>query len=133
MALDSLVYSLIQALHNLGAALALGAPVFWLALAPPPQRARPVLGVLVGVWALQGVTGTAFGLSSWLLYGQLPDLHRIAVAALGIKIACVILGLALSVFLFARRDRAPGLLGWLTLACLAGLALIAAAVLRWNA
>ena len=132
MATDALVYSLIQALHNLGAALTLGAPVFWLALVPPAERARGVLGLLAAVWALQGVTGIGFGISSWLLYGRLPDLHPIALGALGVKIACMALGLAFSIFLLARRDQAPGPTAWLGLAALATGALVAAAVLRWN-
>ena len=132
MAADSLVYSLIQALHNLGAALALGAPVFWLALAPPAERVRPILGLLAAVWALQGITGAGFGAASWLLYGRLPELHPIAVGALALKVFCVLGGLALSILLLARRSGPPARGPWLGLAALAVSALTAAAVLRWN-
>lgn len=132
MAADSLIYSLIQALHNLGAALALGAPVFWLALAPPAERVRPILGLLAAVWALQGITGAGFGAASWLLYGRLPELHPIAVGALALKVFCMLGGLALSILLLARRGRPPARGAWFGLAAFAAITLSAAAVLRWN-
>ncbi|WP_275096682.1 hypothetical protein [Sedimenticola hydrogenitrophicus] len=133
MAIDSLIYSLIQVLHNLGAALVLGAPVFWLLLAPPLQRARPVLLILAVAWALQGITGAGFGSASWWLYGRLPDLHPIAFAALLIKIGCVTCGLLFTLYLIFTAHGAPGRLSWGALAVLAAIALSAAAVLRWNA
>lgn len=133
MATDSLVYSLIQALHNLGGAVALGAPVAWLVLRPPEKNARALVAVLVGVWTLQGVSGAGFGAASWYFYGSLPDLHPIAVAALVIKIGCMAGGATLSVYLLVRRNGRPGPRAWLGLAALAALALTGAAVLRWNA
>jgi hypothetical protein len=132
VATDSLLYALIQALHNLGAALLLGAPVFWLALAPRAERARPLLGLLAALWVLQGLTGAGFGIASWLLYGRLADLHPIALGALGIKIACVVAGLILSVFPLSRTAVAVDRAAWLGLAASAALALCAAAVLRWS-
>jgi hypothetical protein len=129
VATDSLIYALIQAPHNLGAALLLGAPVFWLALAPRAERAQPLLGLLAALWALQRLTGAGFGIASGLLYGRLPDLHPVA---LGTKILCMAASLALSLFLLSRPAGAPGRVAWLGLAASAVLALCAADVLRWS-
>jgi hypothetical protein len=62
----------------------------------------------------------------------LPDLHPIALVALGTKVVCVVLALALGVLLLARRDSLPGRAAWVGLAAFGGIALCAAAVLRWS-
>lgn len=128
--LDSLVYSSIQLVHNLGAALALGTPVTWMLYSPSPERSRQALWLLIVVWTLQGVSGIGFGTASWLIYGQLPDLHAIALSALFVKIGCVITAW-LYCFHRLRRNRPPGRFAWPLLSFVAATALTAAAVLRW--
>jgi hypothetical protein len=89
--------------------------------------------VLTG-WAAQAISGAAFGAVSYAYYGQFPDLHGIAVAALVTKMACAFAGFALAATYLrrhaawtARRCRRA----WNALLGLAATALIAAAFLRW--
>jgi hypothetical protein len=137
---DSLVYAAIQAAHNLGAALVLGAPLFrglsqpgpGSGPAPSPAASPPrgTLALIAALWALQMATGTGFGLASLSFYGALPDLHPIAWGALAAKVACALAGLGTALWLLGR-GRAPGRTAWSLLALLAAIALCAAAVLRW--
>ena len=131
--MEELVYSLIQVIHNLNGAVALGLPLFWLWYRPQHPAPSRLLGLLALVWFLQGATGATFGVASYGFYGRLPDLHPIALAALLLKVLCVLAAMALCLW-FRSRQQAAGkraLWGWLTL--LAATALAAAAVLRWNA
>jgi hypothetical protein len=133
VATDSLVYSLIQIVHNLNAALVLGVPL--LGLWHGFHGIGPVrsLRLLAGLWALQGITGAAFGAASYWLYGALPDLHPIAFGALSVKVACVGAGLGLCAWLLIRSPHAQNRAAWIGLAVLGGTALSAAAILRWYA
>ena len=85
-------------------------------------------------WAVQAASGSAFGALSWLYYGQLPDIHGIAIAALLIKTSCAASGFVL-VALYLYRGQTWGEKNaqaiWRTLAALAATALTAAAFLRW--
>lgn len=131
---ENLAYALTQVIHNLGAVTVVGGAAFalWVPVAAPERVAR-----LVGTgWALQIASGAGFGGVSWYYYGQLPDLHAVAAAALAVKIACAAGGLALTlglalrghVWAATRRQAA-----WWALAVLAVTALTAAAFLRWFA
>ncbi|MDH4235241.1 MAG: hypothetical protein OEV15_08930, partial [Gallionella sp.] len=87
--------------------------------------------VLIG-WAAQGASGATFGAISFYHYGKFPDIHDIAVAALGVKMACAALGFALAAWLlFAHPSEAFNRRAWLVLFGLGALALSSAAVLRW--
>lgn len=131
--MEELVYSLIQVIHNLNGAVALGLPLFWLWYRPQHPRPTRLLTVLALVWILQGATGAIFGVASFSFYGTLPDLHPIAFAALLLKVVCVMVATVLCLW-FMRRRKAAGKRGlWFWLTLLAATALAAAAVLRWNA
>jgi hypothetical protein len=129
-------YALNQIVHNFGAvAVTAGAacgrsPQF--SVSAPAQRRMAWL-TLAG-WIAQGASGATFGAISYAFFGQLPDIHGIAVAALSIKIACAVLGFGLSASYLARestwtdRQRRQA---WTTLLACAVLALGAAAFLRW--
>lgn len=85
-------------------------------------------------WAGQVLSGVAFGSISYAYYGQLPDIHGIAIVALLIKIACAATGFIVTVMWLlhspeweeARRNHM-----WNLLVALGVTALTAAAFLRW--
>lgn len=132
---QNLAYALTQVAHNFGAAAVAGGAVFarWPARQARETRRRLARLVLAG-WALQAASGAGFGAVSYAYYGQFPDIHGIAVAALLTKIACAAAGLVLAAVYLklesgwpeARRDAV-----WTGLAALAATALTAAAFLRW--
>ncbi len=131
---QSFGYAAIQVVHNFGAVAVVGGPAFalWLLPAGAPGR-RPIAWLVLTGWTLQVVSGIAFGAASYAWYGHFPDIHGIAVAALVIKIACAIAGLAVTSFHLVitragdTRPRNP----WGSLLALGATALTAAAFLRW--
>ncbi|MHB0918411.1 MAG: hypothetical protein ACYC1G_11605, partial [Thiobacillus sp.] len=75
-----------------------------------------------------------FGLSSLYYYGETPDLSRIAMTALGAKVAAALTGFLLAAF-YLIRGKHWGSTGvkrsFQALAALGATALTAAAFLRW--
>lgn len=137
MWMENLAYALVQVIHNLGAVAVVGGALA--GLAPPFRQTafRRLLAwiVLVG-WAVQAVSGAAFGAVSIHFYGRPPDIHTIAMTALFIKMACAATGFSLAALslLHATRDKAFFRGGvWSVLAALGLVAIIAAAFLRWFA
>lgn len=133
--MENLAYALTQLLHNFGAVAAVSGAAFalWARPLPSPRETRLVRLVALA-WAVQVASGAGFGAVSYYHYGQLPDLHGVALAALSTKIACAAAGLALAlVFAMAvgRWGEARRTMSWGVLAALAGIALAAAAFLRW--
>lgn len=135
MDLQNLAYALLQVVHNFGAVAVTGGALAALAVlragsAPP----RWLAGVVLAGWAMQIASGAGFGAVSYAWYGRFPDLHGIAVAALGVKLACAasgIVGAAACLRYASRWPAASRRLAWLGLAALAATALSAAAFLRW--
>jgi hypothetical protein len=134
---QNLAYALIQLAHNFGAvAVTGGAVAGWVTQRRDPGQATRLVWLVLAGWALQAASGAGFGLISLAYYGQFPDLHGIAVAALVIKLSCATGGLLLAILLLkfsgawsaARRQHA-----WSGLVGLAATALSAAAFLRWFA
>jgi hypothetical protein len=131
---QNLAYALIQVIHNFGAAAVVGGAVAacWPVRAEPNRRRLAWL-VLAG-WATQAASGAGFGTISYAYYGQFPDIHGIAVAALGVKMSCAAAGFALAAAYlrleggWSERGRSAA---WLVLVALAATALTAAAFLRW--
>ncbi|MGH7478744.1 MAG: hypothetical protein ACREJ8_04035 [Candidatus Methylomirabilales bacterium] len=73
-----------------------------------------------------------FGAVSLYYYGQLPDIHGVALAALGVKVGCALFGVVLGLaFLRGRWSGRKGSLVWTTQTVLGLIALTAAAFLRW--
>lgn len=132
---ENLAYALVQIVHNFGAAAVVGGAVFSLWPDRPPVGVQRRLAWLVVIgWVAQAVSGSLFGAVSYCYYGQLPDIHGIAVVALGTKVASAILGVLLGGLYLrnarhwseqARRN------AWMGLALLGTVALTAAAFLRW--
>lgn len=133
---QDLAYALNQVVHNFGAVsvTAGAAGGRWAAwsVAGPVHRRMAWLA-LVG-WVAQSASGAGFGVISYAGYGQLPDIHGIALAALSLKIACAAFGFGLSALYLARegnwsQTQRQG--AWTALLVCAAVALAAAAFLRW--
>ena len=124
--MQNLIYALIQVIHNLGAAMIVGlaATALW----QPDWRHR-LAAWIAAAWALQGMSGLMFGITTYSYERHLPDIHGIAVDALTIKITCVILAIVLSLLLYAKKGLDAQL--WRILFVLGVVALAAAAFLRW--
>ena len=135
MNLENLAYALTQVVHNFGAVMVVGGAAFgqWSRVMSAVAQQRVLWAVLVG-WLLQAFSGLGFGTISYLFYGQFPDIHGIAVAALYLKVTSAILGIGVSiVFLrnwkaWGERQQAPA---WTLLVLFGVVALTAAAFLRW--
>jgi hypothetical protein len=130
---QNLAYALTQVAHNFGAVTVVAVPLSVVS-AGRPVRERRVLWLVLSGWALQLASGALFGLVSFHFYGQLPDIHGIAVAALSVKVLCAtaaVVLVAVSLRLRAAPSERRATLIWLALAALGMTALAAAAFLRW--
>lgn len=129
---QNLWYALTQIAHNFGAVAVVAMPLH--AICRGTQRpTKPTLLVTLAGWLIQLSSGALFGLISLYYYGQLPDIHGTAVAALTIKLVCAGLSITLCLFMLrhARLSLPSPNLQWLSLSTLGAVALTAAAVLRW--
>lgn len=135
MDVQNLSYAAIQVVHNFGAVAVVGSAFHGLWLEPAQAGRRRLLAwIILAGWTVQAVSGSAFGAVSWLYYGQFPDIHGIAIAALLLKIGCAASGFVLvAMYLYHGRRWSEQKVrtAWHTLAALAATALTAAAFLRW--
>ncbi|MFA6921075.1 MAG: hypothetical protein WC216_04475 [Gallionella sp.] len=132
-AAQNLAYSLVQVVHNFGAVAAVGGSLAALKFRGVDTR-RILAKVALGGLATQGLSGAAFGATSYFFYHRFPDIAGIAIAALAIKILCVVIGcLLLASYLMPGKDWAVTRMNviWIALALLTSTALTAAAFLRW--
>lgn len=132
MDLQNLSYALVQLAHNFGAVAIVAIAWFgWRHNAQAPSR---LAGWLAFAWAIQIVSGATFGAASLYYYGQLPDIHGIAIGALAIKVIAALLGLVLALIFIGRSSAmaagAPTR-HWQIQTVLGVVALSAAAFLRW--
>jgi len=131
----SLVYTGVQILHNFGAVAVVGSPAmaWWFARDNLAAQGRLAWLLVIG-WAAQGASGAGFGMTSYFLKGQLPEISGVALIALVAKIACVTCGFAVGILYLNMASRwsvATRLKVWQGMLALAGTALTAAAFLRW--
>lgn len=137
ISLENLDYSIVQVIHNFGAAAVVGGAVF--ALFPAAQTApiQRKLAWLVGSgWTVQALSGMGFAVVSYYFYGKLPDIHGIALAALLIKMLCAVCGFSIvAIYLRYATGWTAGKrrIAWQLLIALCVTALAAAAFLRWFA
>src|SRR2546428_11426916 len=91
----NLVYTGVQILHNFGAVAVVGSPAaaWWFARDNLAAQGRLAWLLVIG-WAAQGASGAGFGMTSYFLKGQLPEIAGVAVIALVAKIACATRGFA---------------------------------------
>ncbi|MBU3538667.1 hypothetical protein [Polynucleobacter sp. UK-Gri1-W3] len=131
--MQNLLYALIQSVHNLLAVLIVGVGAYGLFFALNPTK-RALATVQSFAWALQGVTGGAFGFTTYHYFHQLPDIHGVAITALMIKIACVVPGFsfAATYVLFGPQfSKVIDRIFWWPMFLFGVLALSSAAFLRW--
>lgn len=128
-------YALVQVVHNFGAVAVVGGAIGGLYTEKLSASLQRKFAWLTGIgWAAQAASGAAFGVISYYYYGQFPDIHGIAIAALVIKMLCAATGFVTAAFYLryaaswpARRQRTA----WQLLVVLGATALTAAAFLRW--
>jgi hypothetical protein len=129
MQLDNALYALVQIAHNFGAVAAIGLPLAALryAVADPTRIYRSTLAA----WVVQVASGVGFGLVSYFVVEELPQISGLAFIALCVKILCAALAIALAVLLLARKGAMPDRAALMSLTALGALALFSAAILRW--
>lgn len=130
MQLDNALYAVAQIAHNFGAVAVVGLPLAALGFGATGDMLRRTYLLVLAGWLLQVASGVGFGLVSYFVVEELPQVSGLALGALYIKIACAALAIILLLMLLSR----PALPARLALAGLAGLgaaALFGAAVLRW--
>ncbi|HEV3017664.1 MAG TPA: hypothetical protein VGY49_01465 [Burkholderiaceae bacterium] len=133
---QDLAYALTQVVHNFGAvAVTAGAAGGrWTQAATEPKRQRRLQWLVLGGWVAQILSGATFGGISYASFGQFPEIHGIAVAALRLKITCAVAGVSVSTLLLARArawNETQRSHAWSALLGFAAIALCAAAFLRW--
>jgi len=129
--LDNALYAAAQVVHNFGAAATLGLPIAAIRYGATGSMLRRTYQLALAAWIVQLVSGVSFGLVSYYIVEELPQISGLALAALYTKILCALL----SIFLIAAA-----LLNWrvisdrialASLATFSAAALISAAFLRW--
>lgn len=133
--MENLAYALAQVLHNFGAVMVTGGAAFalWAREISIARESRLARAVALG-WVVQIASGAGFGAVSYYYYARLPEIHGVAIIALGTKMACAAAGLALSLLVVVRQAKwteGRRRLSWGWLTGLAVTALAAAAFLRW--
>ncbi|MBT9540605.1 hypothetical protein [Thiobacillus sp.] len=134
MGSENLAYALIQVAHNFGAAAVLGGALFTLWPTSRLEYGRTFAWLILCAWGVQIASGGLFGVTSLYYYGETPDLGRIALIALAVKVVAAITGFMLAAIYLMRGKtwtRAGVRRGFQSLAALAAIALTAAAFLRW--
>jgi hypothetical protein len=133
--MTELVYTLVQALHNLGAVAVVASPAVALGLRDRSAALdRRLAWVLLSAWGLQAASGAGFAAASYGLKGALPEVTGVALTALVIKLTATAGGFALAASLLRVRRLAaprPRAVAWAVCLGLAVAALLAAAPLRW--
>ncbi|HEY3567372.1 MAG TPA: hypothetical protein VGP73_05500 [Thermoanaerobaculia bacterium] len=128
-----LVYTLVQAVHNLGAVAVVASPAVALGSRGEGGQRR-LAWVLLAAWGLQAASGAGFAAASYGLKGALPEIEGVALAALVVKMAATASGVTLGAALLRARRLAggrPRAVAWGLALGLAVAALLAAAPLRW--
>lgn len=133
MVLENALYAGVQILHNFGAVAIAGIPIAALYFGQTRASALPAMAWLVfTAWLVQTASGAGFGVVSYFMEGELPDIHHVAQAALTVKIICAASALALLAMFFAKGAApSPSRAAWRVLGALGLTALTAAALLRW--
>jgi hypothetical protein len=130
-----LVYTLVQAAHNLGAVAVVASPAVALGSRGREEgNERRLAWILLAAWGLQAASGAGFAAASYGLKGALPEIAGVALTSLVIKMAATACGILLGAALLRARRLAGGRprdLAWGLALGLAVSALLAAAPLRW--
>ena len=133
--MTELVYTLVQAAHNLGAVAVVASPAAALGLrGRGGPLERRLAWTLLFAWGLQAASGAAFAATSYGFKGELPEVTGVALSSLVVKMAATAGGFLLAAVLLGSRRLSsprPRALAWTICLGLALAALLAAAPLRW--
>ena len=126
-------YACIQLIHNLGAATVVGGPAAALWPVRESQLAlKRVAQLVTAGWLAQASAGLGFGLTSYFLRGEIPDITGVALFALATKIFSTICGIPISLFAIKRiSSNRSSCIVFKILLALGVLSISAAAFLRW--
>jgi len=126
-------YACIQLVHNLGAATVVGGPAAALWLARENQLAlKRIARFVTAGWLVQATSGLGFGLTSYFLRGEIPDVTGVALFALATKIVSTVCGIPLALFAVKRvSSNRSSCLMFKALLVLGVSSICAAAFLRW--
>jgi hypothetical protein len=132
MQLDNALYTGVQIAHNFGAAAVVGLPLAALRFEATGPTLRRIYWLALLAWLVQSASGVGFGLVSYFVVGEQPEIHDLALGALCVKILCAILSMGLLAakligLAWAGSDRTA----LQRLSVLGSVALFCAAVLRW--
>lgn len=130
MQLDNALYALAQIAHNFGAVAVVGLPLAALRFSATGAMLWRTYQLTLAAWLVQVVSGVGFGLVSYFVVEELPQVSGLALGALYLKIACAALAIILLVMLLLRRAL-PARKSLAALAGLGAVALFNAAILRW--
>jgi hypothetical protein len=133
MELENALYAGVQVVHNFGAVAIAGVPIAALYFDQTRASAlRGMAGLVLAAWLLQAASGAGFGVVSYFMEGELPEIHHVARAALIVKVICAASAITILAVFFAKgAARSPSLAAWRVLGALGLTALTAAALLRW--
>ena len=132
MELENILYAGVQIAHNFGAAAVVGLPIAALCFAPAQPAVRKMAWLTLVAWLTQCASGAGFGIVSFTMEGELPQIHRVAMVALGVKILCAVLAVSSLAINLTMRVKTPlSNRTWIGLMVLAVTALTGAAILRW--
>lgn len=134
MGSENLAYALTQVVHNFGAVGVLGGALFALWPVSRLEYGRAFARLILVAWGAQIASGGLFGVTSLYYYGETPDLSRVALVALAVKVIAAVAGVVLAA-LYLLRGRAWGRAQvqrtFRSLVALGVVALTGAAFLRW--
>jgi hypothetical protein len=146
--MEDFVYACIQLTHNLGAVAVVGSPAvgLWLMnssplIVQPSERKSTNTSIYHSLawltffaWSTQIGSGAAFGVTTYFLKHEVPQLTGIGLSALLIKVTCAFICVALTVFYLRTGTNWSERLQikvWQALFFTGLTALISAAFLRW--
>jgi hypothetical protein len=133
--METFLYTLVQLVHNFGAAAVAGSPVAALWFGRENKIALQKITWLMTLgWVIQGATGVGFAITSYTMDGAIRHVDGIAFVALALKVACTFVGavVAGSYLITGSHWSAPNQLRmWKLMVIMTLSALAAAAVLRW--
>lgn len=133
--METFLYTLVQLVHNFGAAAVAGTPVAALWFGHENKLALQKLSRLMALgWLVQGASGIGFALTSYTMDGALRHVEGVALTALALKIGCTFVGTILAGTYLIRGSRWSAvnqLRTWKFMVMMTLTALAAAAVLRW--
>jgi len=132
MQLDNTLYAGVPVAHNFGAAAAVGLPLAALSFGATGAALRTTSLLVLAAWLGQFASGASFGLVSYFVVGELPQLGGVALTAFLVKIFCAVLSVILLVAKLSSLGRAVSdKAALVSLTGLGSAALFSAAILRW--